>query len=57
MVAALLWLARPVDWWIAAAVMERIAWLAGSVVAGGSAYFIALVVMGLRPVQFRMRHD
>ena len=57
MIAALLWLARPVDWWIAAALPERVAWLALSVGAGGGAYFVALVVMGLRPAQFRMRHD
>lgn len=57
MIVALLWLARPVDWWIAAALAERVLWLAIAVVSGGGVYFLALVALGLRPVQFRMEHD
>jgi hypothetical protein len=36
---------------------ERIMWLGISVGAGAVAYFLALMVLGMRPVQFRLRHD
>ena len=46
---------RPVDWWIAAPSLERVNWLGISVVAGAAAYFVALLLLGMRPSQFRMR--
>jgi hypothetical protein len=32
-------------------------WLALAVVAGAGAYFVALLALGMRTWQFRMRHD
>ncbi len=49
------WIARPLDWWLANATVDRIAWLGVSVVAGGAAYFIVLFALGLRPASLGMR--
>ena len=57
MVAVLTILGRSVSWWLDAVLAERVAWLALSVAAGAGIYFVALVVLGLRPAQFRMRHN
>ena len=57
MIAILLVLHRSVGWWTAAQFMERVVWLAVSVGAGAGTYFVSLIVLGLRPAQFRMRHD
>ena len=57
MIAVLMSLHRSVSWWIDVVLLDRIAWLSVSVVAGAAVYFVALVVLGLRPAQFRMRHD
>ena len=57
MIVVLLQVSRAVDWWIAAPLGIRVSWLAVSVVAGAGTYFVALLVLGMRPSQFRMRHD
>jgi len=57
MIAVLLQLQRAATWWMAAGLLERVVWLSLSVAAGAGAYFVALVMLGLRPAQFRMRHD
>ena len=57
MIAVLMQLYRTTAWWIAASLSQRVAWLAVSVVAGAGVYFVALLVLGLRPSQLRMRHD
>jgi putative peptidoglycan lipid II flippase len=57
MIAMLLQLHRASTWWMGAGLADRVAWLSLSVVAGAAAYFVVLVVLGLRPTQFRMRHD
>ena len=46
---------RPGDWWIAAATGERVYWLGISVAAGAAAYFVALLVTGMRLSHFSMR--
>ena len=51
----LIQLHRPGEWWIAAATMERIYWLGVTVTAGAAAYFVALLVSGMRPSHFAMR--
>ncbi|MDH3621632.1 MAG: murein biosynthesis integral membrane protein MurJ [Gammaproteobacteria bacterium] len=56
MIGVLLFLHRSAAWWTEAGLTDRVAWLGVSVVAGAGVYFIALVVLGLRPAQFRMRH-
>ena len=48
---------REISWWSDAGLAERVWWLGVSVVAGAAAYFVALVVLGLRLQQFRLRHD
>jgi putative peptidoglycan lipid II flippase len=57
MVAALWALHRDVAWWLSAGLTERVVWLGVAVAAGAGAYFIALFVLGMRPAQFRLRHD
>lgn len=53
--ALLLWLERPVAWWLAAALPERTAWLATSVAGGTMTYVAILLVLGLRPAKFSLR--
>ena len=57
MIGVLWALHRTSAWWIDAALGERVVWLAVSVGAGAGAYFVALFVLGMRPAQFRVRHD
>jgi putative peptidoglycan lipid II flippase len=45
---------RPVEWWIAAAIGERAFWLGACVASGVGAYFVSLLLLGLRLDQFRM---
>ena len=42
-------LERPLSWWLGAAAVDRITWLAVSIVAGAGTYFLVLMVLGLRP--------
>ncbi|MDH3805451.1 MAG: polysaccharide biosynthesis C-terminal domain-containing protein, partial [Gammaproteobacteria bacterium] len=53
--AVLLYLGRPLAWWLSATVLDRSAWLAVSIVAGALAYFLILFVLGLRPSKLGMR--
>lgn len=56
--AVVLWqMHRATAWWIDAGLADRVTWLAASVIAGASAYFVSLVITGMRPAQFRMGHD
>jgi putative peptidoglycan lipid II flippase len=55
MVACLWFLERPLAWWLDASVWDRAAWLAVVVCAGAASYFIALLISGVRPAQFRHR--
>ena len=57
MIAVLLQLHRETAWWTSAAPGQRVTWLGVSVAAGAGAYFVALLLLGMRPAQFRMRHD
>ena len=57
MIAVLMQLHRAGSWWMAVSLTDRVVWLGTSVVAGAGVYFVALVVLGLRPAQFRLRHD
>jgi putative peptidoglycan lipid II flippase len=54
MIAVLTWMQRPVDWWIAAANLDRIIQLGIAVIAGAVVYFVTLPVLGLRLSQFRL---
>ncbi len=54
---ALLQLARPLAWWIAASLAERIVYLGLTIIVGFIAYAAALLVFGARTSQFRMRAE
>ena len=53
MVALLLWLLPPAADWLQMAIAARIYWLAAAVASGAASYFIAGLLLGLRPAQFR----
>lgn len=54
MSAAILWLQRPVDWWVDASTLDRSLHLGMVIAAGATVYFVTLVVLGLRLSQFRL---
>ena len=53
--AALVLLRQSPDWWLQAAMFDRIGWLSLTVAAGMVAYFAALLALGIRPAQLRLR--
>jgi len=55
MCAVLFQFNRPLDWWFGAGLLDRVYWLALSVIAGVTTYFLALLITGLRPSQLRLR--
>jgi len=55
MCATLMLLYRPLEWWLGVGSLDRVYWLGVSVIAGAAAYFVSLMVLGLRPSQFRLR--
>lgn len=57
MFAVLFSLLRPLEWWITSSFMGRIGWLSVTIIAGAGAYFVALLLMGTRLSQFRLRAD
>lgn len=48
-------LARAPEWWLSSSVGGRVAWLAVTVIAGATTYFLVLLLLGLRPSQFQLR--
>ena len=46
---------RPLVWWVAATVADRLIWLSASVAAGVVVYFAVLLLLGLRPANLRLR--
>lgn len=55
MALCLVTMARPLEWWITANIMDRSLWLVVSVAAGVAVYFAVLLVLGLRPSNLRLR--
>ncbi len=55
MCGALFWLHRPVSWWLDVTILDRVVWLAVSVTAGAGAYFLVLLMLGMRLSQFRLK--
>jgi len=53
MAGCLIWLIRPLDWWLASSVMQRSLWLGIAVIAAALVYFAALFVSGTRLSHFR----
>jgi len=54
MCVALWWLHAPTTWWLQASIGERVYWLGVTVIIGAAAYFLALLLFGMRLGQFRM---
>jgi hypothetical protein len=54
LIAALMWLQRPLDWWIDASILERSLQLGVAIAGGAIVYFGTLAVCGLRPSQLRL---
>jgi len=50
-------LQRPGSWWLQVGIFDRIAWLSVSIVAGASAYFVVLLILGMRVGDFRLRQS
>jgi putative peptidoglycan lipid II flippase len=46
---------RPLDWWLQSGVAERAGWLAITIIAAAAAYFVALLVLGLRKSKLALR--
>lgn len=57
MTAVLIWMHRPLNWWLTAGIADRTAWLAVNVIAGAVCYFVVLFAVGMRPSKFRLRHQ
>jgi putative peptidoglycan lipid II flippase len=57
MAVCLLQLARPLAWWLQSSLMTRSVWLGLTIAVGGVVYFAALLVLGVRPVQLRLKSD
>ena len=56
--AAVLWaMERPLEFWITAGNGTRAAQLGLSVAAGGVVYFGALLALGVRPSQLKLRNE
>lgn len=54
MTICLVWLQRPLDWWIDVGLLSRSAWLTVLIAAGAVAYFAVLVLSGLKLKDFRL---
>jgi putative peptidoglycan lipid II flippase len=57
MFTALDYLNRPIEWWVDATFIERVIWLAVSIVVGMGTYFLTMLLMGTRVAQFKLRAD
>jgi len=47
---------QSLDWWIDASILNRSGWLAMCIAVGAAAYFVVLVIMGVRPSQLVLKH-
>lgn len=57
MVVVLVQLARPLAWWLESGLAGRSLWLGLEVAAGGAVYFGVLLLLGMRPAEFRLRRE
>ena len=48
---------RPGSWWLQVGIFDRISWLSVSIVAGAGAYFVVLLILGMRVGDFRLRQS
>jgi putative peptidoglycan lipid II flippase len=56
MAVCLIWLHRPLDWWIESGLMHRSTWLGIVILAGATTYFLVLYLVGVRPAQLKLDH-
>jgi len=54
MTVCLIWLHKPLDWWIDAGLLDRSIRLGVAIAAGIAVYFGTLLLAGLRPSQFQL---
>jgi putative peptidoglycan lipid II flippase len=54
MIVAIVWMHRPLEWWIDAGVLDRSYWLGAVVIVSALVYFGALALLGLRPSQLKL---
>jgi len=54
MTVAIVWMQRPLDWWVGAGVPDRSLQLGAVVIVGAAVYFVALLLLGLRPSQLKL---
>jgi len=54
MTISILWMQRPLDWWVGVGVSDRSAALGAVVVVGAVVYFATLLALGLRPAQLKL---
>jgi putative peptidoglycan lipid II flippase len=54
MTVCLVWLQKPLDWWIDARLLDRSIRLGVVIAAGIAVYFGTLLIAGLRPSQFQL---
>ena len=47
---------QTLDWWLEASILLRSGWLALCIGVGALSYFVALLLLGVRPVQFTLKH-
>ena len=57
MIICLVYMAKPLDWWISTSVLERSILLVANVVGGMVVYFAGLLVLGLRPTNLKLRSE
>ena len=57
MAVFLMQLARPLAWWLESGLMTRSVWLALTIAGGAIVYFLALLLVGMRPAQLRLKSD
>jgi putative peptidoglycan lipid II flippase len=55
MTLCLVYLAKPLDWWVVASVANRLLWLSASILAAMGVYFVSLWVLGVRLTNLRLR--
>ncbi len=55
---AILWLLyRPMDWWLSAATSDRLVWMMITLMAGVTAYFAVLAVLGMRFSHLKLKQS
>lgn len=54
MTVAIVWMQRPLDWWVGVGSLDRSIQLGVVVMVGAAVYFVALLMLGLRPSQLKL---